>query len=269
MSLKPTQLRPVDLVWNRIRSEAKAIIAKEPLLGGLVHTTLLHHATLEEALAYRLAVKLSSVEMSEQIVREIAEDAYASDRSLGEAGRADIAAVLDRDPACTTFVQPLLYFKGFQALQGYRIGNWLWKHGRRDLAYFLQMRISEIFGVDIHPAAVMGKGLLIDHAHSIVIGETAVVGNNVAMLHSVTLGSTGKEDGDRHPKVGNGVLLGAGAKVLGNISIGDCSRVAAGSVVLKDVPSCKTVAGIPAKIVGDADCSEPSDLEHQFFHPSA
>ena len=269
MSLKPTQLRPVDLVWNRIRSEAKAIIAKEPLLGGLVHTTLLHHATLEEALAYRLAVKLSSVEMSEQIVREIAEDAYASDRSLGEAGRADIAAVLDRDPACTTFVQPLLYFKGFQALQGYRIGNWLWKQGRRDLAYFLQMRISEIFGVDIHPAAVMGKGLLIDHAHSIVIGETAVVGNNVAMLHSVTLGSTGKEDGDRHPKVGNGVLLGAGAKVLGNISIGDCSRVAAGSVVLKDVPSCKTVAGIPAKIVGDADCSKPSDLEHQFFHPSA
>ena len=269
MSLKPTQLRPVDLVWDRIRKEAKAIIAQEPLLGGLVHTTLLHHATLEEALAYRLAVKLSSAEMSEQIVREIAEDAYSSDDWLGGAARADIAAVLDRDPACTTFTQPLLYFKGFQALQGYRIGNWLWRQSRRDLAYFLQMRISEVFGVDIHPGAVIGKGLLIDHAHSIVIGETTVIGNNVAMLHSVTLGGTGKDDGDRHPKVGNGVLLGAGAKVLGNIRIGDCSRVAAGSVVLKDVPPCKTVAGIPAKIVGDADCADPSDLEHQYFHPSA
>ena len=269
MSLKPTQLRPVDFVWDRIRKEAKAIIAQEPLLGGLVHTTLLHHATLEEALAYRLAVKLSSAEVSEQIVREIAQDAYSSDGSLSDAARADLAAVLDRDPACTTFTQPLLYFKGFQALQGYRIGNWLWGHGRRDLAYFLQMRISEVFGVDIHPGAVIGKGLLIDHAHSIVIGETTVIGNNVAMLHSVTLGGTGKEDGDRHPKVGNGVLLGAGAKVLGNIRIGDCSRVAAGSVVLKDVPPCKTVAGIPAKIVGDADCADPSDLEHQYFHPSA
>ncbi len=269
MSLKPTQITPVDFVWDKIRSEAKAIIANEPLLGGLVHTTILHHATLEEALAYRLAVKLSSVELSEQIVREICADAYSSCNSLGETARADIAAVLDRDPACKTFIQPLLYFKGFQALQGYRVAHWLWTQDRKDLARFFQMRISEVFGVDIHPAAVIGMGLLIDHAHSIVIGETAVVGDNVAMLHSVTLGGTGKEDGDRHPKVGRGVLLGAGAKVLGNIRIGDCSRVAAGSVVLRDVPDRKTVAGIPAKIVGDADCAEPSKLEHQYFHPSA
>ena len=259
----------MDFVWDRIRSEANKIISNEPLLGGLVHTTILHHATLEEALAYRIAVKLSSAEISEQIVREIATEAYAADSSLGNSARADLAAVLDRDPACRTFIQPLLYFKGFQALQGYRVSNWLWKDDRRYLAYLIQMRISEIFGVDIHPGAVMGRGLLIDHAHSIVIGETAVVGDHVAMLHSVTLGSTGKEDGDRHPKVGNGVLLGAGAKVLGNIAIGDCSRVAAGSVVLKDVPPRKTVAGIPAKIVGDADCIDLSGQEPQYFHPSA
>ncbi len=269
MSINTTHLRPVDYAWDRIRSEAKAIISSEPLLGGLVHITILHHDSLEEALACRLAVKLSSAELSEQIVREIASEAYASDKTLGRAARADLAAVLDRDPACKTFVQPLLYFKGFQALQGYRIGHRLWQDGRKDLAYFLQMRISEVFGVDIHPGADLGAGILIDHAHSVVIGETAVVGDNVAMLHSVTLGSTGKEDGDRHPKVGSGVLLGAGAKVLGNITIGDCSRVAAGSVVLRDVPPRKTVAGIPAKIVGDADCAEPSELEPQYFHPTA
>ncbi len=269
MAIQPAKFRSVDPVWDRIRSEAEDIVAEEPLLGGLVHTSLLHHRSFEEALAYRIAVKLASPEMSEQILREIATNAYDSDKSIGDSARADLVAVLDRDPACNTFVQPLLYFKGFQSLQSYRVANWLWKQGRCHLAYFFQMRISEIYGVDIHPAAEMGKGLLIDHAHSVVIGETAQVGDHVAMLHSVTLGSTGKEDGDRHPKVGSGVLLGAGAKVLGNISIGHCSRVAAGSVVLKDVPPNKTVAGIPAKIVGDADCSDPSELEHMYFHPTA
>ena len=254
-----------DPVWARIRTEAKAAIEKEPLLGGLIHTSLLHHASLECALAYRMSVKLASREMSEQILREIADEAHAEDASLGIAARADIIAVFDRDPACHSFVQPLLFFKGFQAIQCYRVGNWLWRHGRKDLAYFVQMRVSEVFGVDVHPGAVLGKGILMDHAHSIVIGETAVISDNVSMLHSVTLGGTGKDDGDRHPKIGDGVMLGAGAKVLGNISVGRCSRVAAGSVVLSEVPCCKTVAGVPARIVGEAGCDQPSATMNQLL----
>lgn len=252
------QLSEVDPVWLRIREEAEEAIVQEPLIGGLVHTTILHHQTLERALSYRAAQKLASDEMSEQILREIADDAYASDPELGIAARADVVAVFERDAACHRFIQPVLYFKGFQALQAYRIGHWLWKSGRHDLAYFFQMRTSEVFGLDVHPAAKIGKGIMIDHAHSIVIGETAVVGDNVSMLHSVTLGGTGKEDDDRHPKIECGVLIGAGAKVLGNITIGHCSRIAAGSVVLENVPPMKTVAGVPARIVGEAGCAQPS-----------
>jgi serine O-acetyltransferase len=251
-------LAELDPVWRQIMEEAEAAIAAEPLLGGLVHGCILHHATLEAALAYRMAQKLASGEMSEQILREIADEAYGADRLLGLAARADIVAVHDRDPACHRFLQPLLFFKGFQAIQAYRVGHWLWRQGRRDLAYFIQMRVSEVFGVDIHPAARIGQGIMIDHAHSIVIGETAVIGDNVSMLHSVTLGGTGKEEEDRHPKIGDGVLIGAGAKVLGNIRVGNCSRVAAGSVVLEDVPPCKTVAGVPARIVGEAGCDQPA-----------
>ena len=254
-----------DPVWARIRTEAKAAIEKEPLLGGLIHTSLLHHASLESALAYRLSVKLASREMSEQILREIADEAHAEDSSLGIAARADIIAVFDRDPACHSFIQPLLFFKGFQAIECYRVGNWLWRNGRKDLAYFVQMRVSEVFGVDVHPGAILGKGILMDHAHSIVVGETAVISDNVSMLHSVTLGGTGKDDGDRHPKIGEGVMLGAGAKVLGNISVGRCSRVAAGSVVLAEVPCCKTVAGVPARIVGEAGCDQPSATMNQLL----
>jgi serine O-acetyltransferase len=252
------KLAQVDPVWSQICDEADEAIRREPLLGGLIHSSILHHQTLERALAYRLSMKLASGEMPEQLLREIADQIYAGDPSLGEAARADIVAVYDRDPACHRMIQPVLYFKGFQAVQAYRLGHRLWTEGRRDLAYFLQMRISEVFGVDIHPAARVGKGLMIDHAHSIVIGETAVVGDNVSMLHSVTLGGTGKEGHDRHPKVEDGVLIGAGAEVLGNIRIGKCSRIAAGSVVLHDVPPCKTVAGVPAKIVGEAGCSQPA-----------
>lgn len=254
----------VDPVWQRVCDEAREAIGAEPLLGGLIHSSLLHHASMERALAYRFSLKLASGEMSEQILREIADQAYDSEPELGAAARADLMAVYDRDPACHRFIQPILFFKGYQAVQAYRIGHWLWTQGRKDLAYFVQMRVSEVFGVDIHPAARVGKGLMIDHAHSIVIGETAVVGDNVSMLHSVTLGGTGKEDGDRHPKIGNGVLIGAGAKVLGNITIGNCSRIAAGSVVLQDIPPMKTVAGVPAKIVGEAGCSQPAvSMDHK------
>ena len=261
--LKPN-LAELDPVWRRICEEAEAAIGAEPLMGGLIHSGVLHHASFERALAYRISLKLASAEMSEQILREIADAAYAADPSLSACARADLVAVYERDPACHRLLQPLLYFKGFQAVQAYRLGHWLWQEGRKDLAYFVQMRVSEIFGVDIHPAAKVGKGIMIDHAHSIVIGETAVVGDNVSMLHSVTLGGTGKEEEDRHPKIGNGVLIGAGAKVLGNITIGYCSRIAAGSVVLADVPPCKTVAGVPARIVGEAGCAQPSmSMDHQ------
>ncbi|WP_146345165.1 serine O-acetyltransferase [Falsiphaeobacter marinintestinus] len=260
-----TKITPVDPVWDQIRNEAQDIVQDEPLMGGLVHACILHHHRIEKALSYRIAAKLSSNEMSMVILREIAEDAYTTSPELVEAARADLMAVYERDPACHRLVQPILYYKGYQAMQAYRVGHWLWERGQHDLAYFLQMRISEIFGVDVHPAARIGKGIMIDHAHSIVIGETAVVGDNVSMLHSVTLGGTGKEEEDRHPKIEDGVLIGAGAKVLGNIRVGHCSRIAAGSVVLADVPPCKTVAGVPAKIVGEAGCDQPSVQMNQII----
>lgn len=261
------KVSPLDPVWAQVRREAEEAIRAEPLLGGVIHSSILHHKTLEQVLAYRISMKLASAEMPEQLLREIADGAYAADPGLGEAARADLVAVFDRDPACEKLIQPVLYFKGFLALQAYRVGHWLWTEGRKDLAWFLQMRISETFGVDIHPNAKIGRGIMIDHAHSIVIGETAVVGDNVSMLHSVTLGGTGKEGHDRHPKVGDGVLIGAGAKVLGNIKIGNCSRIAAGSVVLHEVPPQKTVAGVPAKIVGEAGCNQPSSLMDHLLLP--
>lgn len=247
-----------DPVWERMRGEAEGIISSEPLMASLVHAVVLQARSLEAAVSYRLAQKLATDDMPQMLIRQICNEAEAADPSIGAAIRADIVAIEERDPACHRYVQPLLFFKGFLAVQAYRISHWLWSEGRRDLAYFFQMRNSEVFGVDIHPAARLGKGIMIDHAHSIVIGETAVVGDDVSMLHSVTLGGTGKAEEDRHPKIGNGVLIGAGASILGNIRVGDCSRVAAGSVVLKDVPSCKTVAGVPAKIVGEAGCDRPA-----------
>ncbi len=248
----------VDPVWDQISQEAQRAVVDEPLMGGLLHACILHHDSLEKALSYRFSAKLHSNEMSQIILRDLADEAFADDRTIVEAARADLMAIYERDPACHRLLQPIVFFKGFQAIQAYRIANWLWKKGREDLSYFVQMRVSEIFGVDIHPAARIGKGIMIDHAHSIVIGETAVVGDNVSMLHSVTLGGTGKEEEERHPKIGDGVLIGAGAKVLGNIKVGHCSRIAAGSVVLAEVPPCKTVAGVPAKIVGEAGCDQPA-----------
>ena len=258
MAKTRARLAEIDPVWKQIISEAEAAVRAEPLMGGMVHSSILHHKSIESALAYRISMKLASNEMPEQILREICDWAYASDPDLALAARADIVAVNDRDPACDRFILPLLFFKGFQAIQSHRVAHALWNEGRYDMARFFQMRASEVYGVDIHPAARIGKGIMIDHAHSIVIGETAVVGDNVSMLHSVTLGGTGKEDEDRHPKIGDGVLIGAGAKVLGNIKVGHCSRIAAGSVVLAEVPPCKTVAGVPAKIVGEAGCDQPS-----------
>ncbi len=263
MTQRAKAVAELDPVWQRIRAEAEQSVRDEPLLGSALHASLLHHASFEDALAYRFAMKLTSGELGEQLLREIASAAYAGDPGLGKAARADLVAVHERDPACNRLVEAVLFFKGFQAVQAHRVAHWLWREGRRDMALFIQARCSEVFSVDIHPAARIGQGLMIDHAHAIVIGETAVVGNNVSLLHSVTLGGTGKEHGDRHPKIGDGVLIGAGAKVLGNIRIGRCTRVAAGSVVLSDVPDCKTVAGVPARIVGEAGCDQPARSMHQ------
>jgi serine O-acetyltransferase len=255
-----TRTKPIaiDPVWDRITDEAETAVSREPLMGGLIHSCVLHHASLQKALSYRVSAKLSSNEMSMLVLREVADEAYAAEPGLVEAARADLMAVLERDPATQRLLQPILYYKGFQGMQAYRVAHWLWKKGRKDLSFFFQMRSSEVYGIDIHPGARIGKGIMIDHAHSIVIGETAVIGDNVSMLHSVTLGGTGKEDGDRHPKIGNEVLIGAGAKVLGNIRVGCCSRIAAGSVVLQDVPDATTVAGVPAKVIGGAGCEHPS-----------
>lgn len=248
----------VDPVWTTIRTEAEKMAIDEPLVASMVHAIVLNHKTLEDALSYRIADKLASAEMPSLLVRELCDQAFADRPDIGIAARADIMAIRDRDPFCHRMVQPLIYFKGFLGVQAYRVSHWLWNNGRQDLAMFVQMRVSELFSMDINPGARIGRGLMIDHAHSIVIGETAVVGDDVSILHGVTLGGNGKDTGDRHPKIGDGVLIGAGAKVLGNIRVGNCSRIAAGSVVLKDVPPCKTVAGIPARIVGEAGCDRPS-----------
>jgi len=237
-------------VWAQMRVEAVQAAAEEPLLASYLHASILHHDRIEDALSYHLAQKLGHGDLSALQLREVIREAYATDPTIAEQALRDMRVVRERDPACKTYLQPFLFFKGFGGLQSYRIAHWLWTQEREVLAYHLQSRVSELFSVDIHPNAKIGGGVFIDHAHGIVIGETAVVEDDVSMLHSVTLGGTGKAGGDRHPKIRRGVLIGAGAKVLGNIEIGEDARIAAGSVVLDNVPARCTVAGIPAKPVG-------------------
>lgn len=252
-----------DPVWNAVQRDAEAMRLEEPALSSLLQENVLGRPTFEAALSARIAAKLHVNEMKEASLRESFSQILQEAPEIGEKARADIVAVYERDPACTTYIQPLLFFKAFMALQASRIAHSLWTNGRKPFAQFLQMRIAEVFALDIHPGARIGKGIMIDHGTGVVIGETAVVGDDVSILHGVTLGGTGKEEGDRHPKIGNGVLIGAGASILGNIRIGHCSRVGAGSVVLSHVPDCKTVAGVPARIVGDAGCAHPSQsMDH-------
>jgi len=253
-----------DPVWSSIREEVGREVEREPILAGFLHATILKHNSLEDALSFHLAGKLATSTLPSMLVREVIDEALACDPSIALAIRSDICAVRERDPATDSYAVPLLYFKGFHALQSYRAGHWLWKQGRISLALYLQNRISEVFGADIHPAARLGAGLLIDHGTSVVIGETAVVEDNVSMLHEVTLGGTGKQMGDRHPKVRHGVLIGAGAKILGNVEIGEGAKVAAGSVVLDSVPPHCTVAGVPAKVVGCPEVEEPAlEMDHR------
>lgn len=260
------QLAPVrqDPVWEEIRQQTRRQAEAEPVLASFLHTTILNHETLEAALSFHLANKLDSPAMPAMLMREVIEQALSDDPAIGHAVRADLMAINERDSACDSSSTPFLYFKGFHALQAYRVAHWLWLRGRESLALFLQNRISVVFAVDIHPAARIGEGIMFDHATGIVIGETAVVENDVSIMQSVTLGGTGKESGDRHPKVRKGVLIGAGAKILGNIDIGACATIGAGSVVLKSVPARKIAAGVPAQVVGDSRCQQPSrSMDHR------
>jgi serine O-acetyltransferase len=254
-------------VWAQLRVEAVQAAAEEPLLASYLHASILHHDRIEDALSYHLAQKLGHGDLPALQLREVIREAYADDPQLAVQATRDMRVVRERDPACRTYLQPFLYFKGYGGLQSYRIANWLWRQEREILAYHLQSRVSELFAVDIHPAATIGAGVFIDHAHGIVIGETAVVEDDVSMLHSVTLGGTGKEGGDRHPKIRRGVMIGAGAKVLGNIEIGEDARIAAGSVVLEDVAPRCTVAGIPARPIGGPCCEgvTPAEVMEQRF----
>jgi serine O-acetyltransferase len=263
--VRAATIEKVDPVWARIRGEAEEIARREPELATFIYSTILHHDSLEAAVVHRVTERLDSPEVSAEMIRQAYADALESEPAIGTAFRADIVATVDRDPATNRFLEPVLYFKGFHAIQTHRLAHWLWGRGRKDFAYYLQSRSSAVFQTDINPAVSIGRGIFLDHATGLVVGETAVIEDDVSILQEVTLGGTGKEAGDRHPKIRHGVLIGAGAKILGNIEIGHCARIAAGSVVLKSVPHNTTVAGVPAKVIGEAGCPEPSRaMDHLF-----
>lgn len=259
-------LSTVDPVWTRIRDEAEEVARHEPELATFIYASVLHHDRLEAAVVHRISERLDHVALSAGLIRQAYNEALRDDPDIGNAFRADLVAVYDRDPATSRFIDPLLYFKGFHALQAHRLAHWLYKQGRKDFAFYIQSQASSVFQTDINPAARIGRGIFLDHATGFVVGETAVIEDDVSILHDVTLGGTGKENEDRHPKIRRGVMIGAGAKILGNIEIGNCARIAAGSVVVKPVPNNVTVAGVPARVVGEAGCSEPSRTMDQMLN---
>jgi len=259
-------LEIADPIWTRIRSEAEAVVRQETQLAPFIHTAILEHDDLASAVVQRISDRLDHPVVTGTIIRLAFLDALDDSPDVADAFRADIVATYDRDPATTRFIEPLLYFKGFHAVQTHRLAHWLWRKHRKDFAFYLQSRSSAVFQTDIHPAARIGRGIFLDHATGLVVGETAVIENDVSILHGVTLGGTGSENGDRHPKIRNGVMIGAGAKILGNIEIGHCARIAAGSVVLKPVPHNVTVAGVPARVIGEAGCAEPSRTMDQMLY---
>ena len=258
-------LEALDPVWGRIRMEAERIVKGEATLAGFILSTILNQPGLDSAVIHRVAARLGHPVIPADLIAQTFLEAVGEDSGISDGFRADIAAVVDRDPATTRFIEPVLYYKGFHALQAHRLAHWLWRRDRKDLALYIQSRSSEVFQTDIHPAARIGRGVFLDHATGLVVGETASIGDNVSLLHGVTLGGTGKEGGDRHPKIRSGVLIGAGAKILGSIEIGECARIAAGSVVLTAIPRNKTAAGVPARVVGEAGCAEPSRAMDQLL----
>ena len=254
-----------DRIWPTVVAEASHDAAQEPTLAGFLHEAVLRHHSLMSALGSLLAHKLSNPTMSPVTLVDLAHEAFAGDPYIEESVVADLQAIISRDPATRGYSQPLLYFKGFHAVQSFRIAHHFWVTDRQALALFLQSRISEVFAVDIHPGARIGRGVMFDHATSVVIGETAVIEDDFSMLHEVTLGGTGKVGGDRHPKIGRGVMIGAGAKVLGNIRVGEGAKIGAGSVVLEDVPPHSTVAGVPAKLIAFPPESYPAlEMDQRF-----
>ena len=257
-NLAESRRAAIDPVWAAVRTEAEEAVDRDPLVAAFLYATVLNHASLESAVIHRISERLDHPDISASLIRQTFEAMIAANPDWSAIVRVDMQAVFDRDPACSRYIQPLLYFKGFHAIQTHRLAHWLWNQGRADFALYLQSRSSSVFQTDIHPAVPFGKGIFLDHATGIVIGMTALLEDDVSILQDVTLGGTGKETGDRHPKIRHGVMIGAGAKVLGNIEIGACSRVAAGSVVLKPVPPCMTVAGVPARVIGEAGCAEPA-----------
>ncbi|MEW6436758.1 MAG: serine O-acetyltransferase [Pseudomonadota bacterium] len=263
-SLSPSPAPPLrqvfsdDTLWERLRQEATEVLAREPVLATLILTTVINRDTFEQAVIHRIALRLANGTVSTDLIIDAFAAALRDDPDIGKAFRADIAAVVDRDPATARLIEPLLYYKGFHAIETHRLAHYLWNTNQRDLAFYLQSRSSELFQTDIHPAARFGRGIFLDHATGFVVGETTEIEDNVSVLQNVTLGGTGKQMGDRHPKIKRGTLIGAGAKILGNIEVGPCARVAAGSVVLNPVPANMTVAGVPAKIIGTAGCPEPA-----------
>jgi serine O-acetyltransferase len=259
-------LDKVDPVWTRIRQEAEDAARREPELATFIYENILHHDSFEAAVIHRVSERLGNSDISGDLIRQAYGDALDDQPALGEAFRADIVATVDRDPATNRFIEPVLYYKGFHAIQTHRLANWLLSKGRKDFALYLQSRSSAMFQCDINPAAKIGRGIFLDHATGLVVGETAVIDDDVSILHDVTLGGTGKEHEDRHPKIRRGVMIGAGAKILGNIEVGHCARIAAGSVVIKSVPNNVTVAGVPAKVVGEAGCPEPSRAMDQMLY---
>jgi serine O-acetyltransferase len=258
-------LDKVDPVWARIRTEAEEVTRREPELTTFMYENILHHDTLEGAIVHRVSQRLDHSDVSADLIRQAFSEAIEDQPALGEMFRADIVATIDRDPATTRFCEPVLYYKGFHAIQTHRLAHWLLGKGRKDFALYLQSRSSAVFQCDINPAARIGRGIFLDHATGLVVGETAEIDDDCSILHDVTLGGTGKEHEDRHPKIRRGVMIGAGAKILGNIEVGHCARIAAGSVVIKAVPNNVTVAGVPAKVVGEAGCSEPSRTMDQML----
>ena len=259
----------VDALWARLRGEAEEAYDRAPMLAPLFLDSIINQPNFESAVFHRVGTRLKNDVISLPLILRAFQQALDAEPDLSAALRADITAVYDRDPACGRFIEPFLYFKGFHAIEAHRLTHWLWHNGNRDFAFYLQSRASEVFQTDIHPAARLGRGLFLDHATGLVVGETAVIEDNVSMLQDVTLGGTGKQAGDRHPKVRRGAMIGAGAKILGNIEVGENARVAAGSVVLTSVPPHTTVAGVPARPVGAPTPAEPSQSMDQMLSETA